>query len=152
MGQSAEGTVLGIGGIFLRAHDPAALAGWYRDNLGIVATKAGEPDPSGQWSWQAGGGETVFSAFPADSDYFAADRQFMINFRVAGLDSLVTRLAANGIAAERRRNGTTRTSVALPGFAIPRAIRSNCGNRRRVDRAPLGTFPLKIGSRLVPLL
>ena len=59
MGQSAEGTVPGIGGIFLRAHDPAALAGWYRDNLGIVATKAGELDPSGQWSWQAGGGETV---------------------------------------------------------------------------------------------
>ena len=102
MGQSAEGTVLGIGGIFLRAQDPAALAGWYRDNLGIVATKAGEPDPSGQWSWPAAGGETVFSAFPADSDYFAADRQFMINFRVAGLDSLVTRLEASGIAAERR--------------------------------------------------
>jgi len=27
--------VTGIGGIFFKAKDPAALAGWYRDHLGL---------------------------------------------------------------------------------------------------------------------
>ena len=47
-------------------------------------------------------GPTVFAPFPRDSDYFAADRQTMLNLRVTGLDTLVTRLADAGIVAERR--------------------------------------------------
>ena len=35
--------------------------------------------------------------FPADSDYFAADKQWMINFRVDGLDALLASLRAAGI-------------------------------------------------------
>lgn len=27
--------ITGVGGVFLRARDPQALAAWYRDNLGI---------------------------------------------------------------------------------------------------------------------
>ena len=99
---TVEGRVLGIGGVFMRARDPAALAAWYREMLGIAATCSGEPTPDGEWSWQQEGGETVFSTFAHDSDHFAADRQVMLNFRVAGLDSLVEKLAANGITAERR--------------------------------------------------
>lgn len=40
MAQS-QGRVVGIGGFFIRAKDPGALAAWYRDNLGMVVTKAG---------------------------------------------------------------------------------------------------------------
>ena len=41
--------VLGIGGYFLRATDPAALSAWYRDCLGLDA------DEHGVWHQEAGG-------------------------------------------------------------------------------------------------
>ena len=97
-----SGKVLGIGGLFFRARDPEALTTWYREMLGIGAGCAsGDEDPS-EWYWQAQGGETVFAPFKHDTDYFAADKQFMLNLRVAGLDALVARLETHGIAAERR--------------------------------------------------
>ena len=33
--------VTGIGGIFLRAHDPKSLAAWYTQNLGIQLSEYG---------------------------------------------------------------------------------------------------------------
>lgn len=104
MAEGREGRVEGIGGLFLRASDPAALAAWYRDHLGIVATEAGKSDPDGRWVWQQAAGDTVFAAFPADSDYFAVDRRVMLNFRVSGLDALLARLTAAGVAASHRED------------------------------------------------
>jgi glyoxylase I family protein len=101
MAQS-QGRVLGIGGFFLRARDPGALAAWYRDNLGMVVTKAGEPDPDGAWTWVQESGDTVFSTFDADTDYWQSERQVMLNLRVTGLEDLVARLEAAGTPAERR--------------------------------------------------
>lgn len=86
--------VTGIGGLFFRTHDPEALAAWYAEHLGIA------PDSDGSWAQQAG--PTVFAPFPADSGYFAADRQWMLNLRVEGLDELAGQLLAAGIAVERR--------------------------------------------------
>lgn len=86
--------VTGIGGLFLRSGDPEARAAWYREHLGIGA------DAEGVWEQQAG--PTVFAPFPADSDYFAADRSFMLNLRVTELDTLVAELEVAGIAVERR--------------------------------------------------
>jgi predicted enzyme related to lactoylglutathione lyase len=97
-----EGKVLGIGGLFFRSADPARLAAWYREHLGFVATEAGQPDPEGNWTWAQQAGDTVFSAFPADSDYWQAERQVMLNLRVAGLDALIARLEAAGIATSHR--------------------------------------------------
>ena len=102
MAEGSEGKVLGFGGLFFRARDPDALTAWYREVLGVGAGCAsGDADPS-EWYWQAQGGETVFAPFKADTDYFAADKQFMLNLRVAGLDALVARLEGQGVAAERR--------------------------------------------------
>ena len=92
-----EGKVLGIGGVFLRSADPARLAAWYREHLGFTVTAAGEPDPDGNWMWQQEGGPTVYSVFKADSDYFAVDRQVMMNLRVEGIDTLLGRLRDAGI-------------------------------------------------------
>ena len=95
--------VLGIGGLFFRARDPEALAEWYRRHLdvgaGCAAPGAGQPD---QWCWMVEGGPVVFAPFPADSDYFAADKAFMLNLRVSDLAQLVERLAAAGIDVIRK--------------------------------------------------
>ena len=96
------GRVRGIGGIFLRSSEPGRLASWYRHHLGIVATSAGEPDPEGNWTWMADGGELVFSVFQKDSAYWPEERQVMLNFRVENLDDLAARLAASGVGVERR--------------------------------------------------
>lgn len=95
--------VQGIGGIFFRANDPDALNAWYREHLGIGAgccvEGMGDPD---EWFWKAEGGPTVFAPFKATTDYFAADKQWMINLRVSDLDSLLEQLNAAGITIETR--------------------------------------------------
>ena len=90
--------VLGIGGLFFRAKDPDALNAWYREHLnvgsGCVATAGSTPD---EWSWQTEGGPVVFGPFKESTDYFAADKQWMINLRVSDVDSLLDQLNAAGI-------------------------------------------------------
>jgi len=90
--------VEGIGGIFFRSRDPDALSAWYKTHLGIGAgcnsTGQGEPD---EWYWKTMGGPTVFAPFKDSSDYFAADKAFMINLRVSGLDELLAALRASAI-------------------------------------------------------
>jgi predicted enzyme related to lactoylglutathione lyase len=94
--------VTGIGGVFLRCDDPAALSAWYSKHLGIVATAAGEPGADGKWSWMQNAGETVYSFFPRGNAYFPTDKPVMVNFRVADLTALQKDLEAAGIAVERR--------------------------------------------------
>lgn len=88
-------TVTGIGGLFFRAKDPKGLASWYLTHLGVGA-------PEGEYVWPQKAGPTVFQPFPEDSDYFPADKRWMLNLRVDGLDGLLARLSAAGIAITRK--------------------------------------------------
>jgi len=90
--------VHGIGGLFFRAKDPDALSAWYSEHLGIGAgcSAPGAGDTNG-WYWQTKGGSVVFAPFKADTDYFAADKAFMINLRVSELDEMIARLKIAGI-------------------------------------------------------
>lgn len=82
----------GIGGLFFRARDPEALGAWYREHFGL---ESGAP-------FDQAAGPTVFAAFDEKTDYFPADRQWMVNFRVTDLDATIERLKAAGIAVETR--------------------------------------------------
>lgn len=82
--------VTGIGGFFFRADDQKGLAAWYLKHLGVGA-------PEGQFLWDQQAGPTVFSPFKADTDYFPADKRWMLNLRVDGLDDLLASLRAAGI-------------------------------------------------------
>jgi predicted enzyme related to lactoylglutathione lyase len=90
--------VLGIGGVFFRAKDPAALAQWYHTHLGI------NPVPTGPYDmpWITQEGVTILSPFDADTAYFPKDRSFMLNFRVADLEAALAELAGAGITATDR--------------------------------------------------
>ncbi len=86
--------VTGVGGIFFRAKDPQMLSNWYEKNLGIAKT----PDEYGILGWRPKGGTLVFQPFDDDTDYFKnPEKQFMLNFRVANLDSMVKQLRQTGI-------------------------------------------------------
>ena len=109
--------VTGIGGIFFKAEDPAALVEWYRRHLGV------EPEPFGgvifRWYERPEAGQaavvpstdrsseapaplregtTVWSAFPKDTGHFAPSAApFMINYRVRDLDAMLAQLREAGV-------------------------------------------------------
>jgi catechol 2,3-dioxygenase-like lactoylglutathione lyase family enzyme len=91
--------VTGLGGVFLRARDPKALTNWYAEHLGLRMTDWGGvvfvwdecPAPEGH-------GETVWSLFPAGTDYFGDSGQtWMLNFRVDDLGALLAQLRARRV-------------------------------------------------------
>lgn len=90
-------TVLGIGGLFFRAANPAALGEWYVKHLGITLA----PTSNGQEPWRQEAGPTVFAPFPQSTDYFGDPKQsWMINFRVRSLDAMAAQLRGAGITVE----------------------------------------------------
>ena len=95
--------VTGIGGVFLRSKDPKRLSAWYIEHLGLPATEWGV---SFDWKDEvpAGTGQTAWSTFPQDTEYFgAAEQQMMINYRVDDLDALLEKLAAAGVWIDPKR-------------------------------------------------
>jgi glyoxylase I family protein len=95
--QGPKQKVLGIGGLFFRAENPASLAKWYETHLGITIT----PKSYGEEPWRQEGGPTVFAPFKKDTKYFGRPEQdWMVNFRVADLKAMVAQLRAAGITVE----------------------------------------------------
>jgi predicted enzyme related to lactoylglutathione lyase len=89
--------VLGIGGVFFRAEDPAALAAWYHEHLGIDPVPQ---DADGQ-PWVQEAGPTVFAPFPATTEYFGRqEQQCMLNFRVRDLDAMRDQLREAGATVD----------------------------------------------------
>jgi predicted enzyme related to lactoylglutathione lyase len=94
--------VTGIGGVFFKAKDVGELSDWYRRNLGIEST-----DGAAEFRWREQGqpeksGRTVWSVFDSDSEYFGpAPQQWMINYRVANLPTMLAQLKANGVGIEK---------------------------------------------------
>src|SRR5688572_4209883 len=93
------GKVTGLGGLFLKANDPKALAAWYQDKLGIdfkgsVYTTFPFKDEAGEVS----SGYNVLSFFKNDSDYYApSTKPAMLNLRVEDLRGLLETLKQKGV-------------------------------------------------------
>jgi glyoxylase I family protein len=85
--------IKGIGGFFFRAEDPKKLKQWYVEILGIDIQ---------EMVWQQEAGPTVFEPFPSNTDHFATDKKWMLNFRVADLKAFIDELKEKGIAVEER--------------------------------------------------
>jgi predicted enzyme related to lactoylglutathione lyase len=90
--------VLGIGGVFVKAENPAKLAQWYKDVLGFDVQSWGGavfPPPDR--------GQQVWMAFSAQSDHFAPSTQsFMINLMVEDLDGVLAKAAEAGVKPLKR--------------------------------------------------
>ncbi len=91
--------VTGLGGPFLKAKDPKALAAWYEQHLGIAfngGTYAVLPitDPEGK----AKAGFNIFSFFAMDSKYFdPSAKEVMVNFIVEDLFGLIRVFKEEGV-------------------------------------------------------
>ena len=90
--------VTGIGGIFFKARDAAALQAWYKRHLGIDVQAWG--GTSFDWTDESGkpvGGTTAWSIGPMDAGHFAPSAaSFMVNYRVEDLLGLVKVLREEG--------------------------------------------------------
>lgn len=92
--------VIGLGGIFFKSRDPAALAAWYARHLGLELEEWGGVRFREDASSPA---YAVWSPFPADTAYFEPSRQaFMVNFRVDDLAGLLDQLRADGVEVDER--------------------------------------------------
>lgn len=90
-----------VGGMFLKAREPKALAQWYATHFSIPDQGGGSLVFDGPTSM----GMTVFSHFPTDTEYFGEGaQQAMVNFRVDGLEALLTQLAEAGVRIDPKRD------------------------------------------------
>lgn len=90
--------VTGVGGIFFKCEDPEKMRNWYGANLGLVTNEYGslfefrlsdEPDRKAYLQW---------SPFDKNTTYFEpSQKDFMINYRVENIESLVEELKKNGV-------------------------------------------------------
>lgn len=104
------GKVTGIGGVFFKAEDPAALRAWYEEHLGLGAsppfsTATGMPGAVDlHWLEPTDPPEkarTVWAAFPAATGYFdPSEKPFMLNYRVDDLDAVLGRLRRAGVPVD----------------------------------------------------
>jgi len=94
----STGRVTGIGGIFFKSKDPSALRAWYKQHLGITASKFGAVFEWRQAADSTQKGFTQWALFPATTHYFGSTGQdFMINYRVDNLQQLVNTLRQQSI-------------------------------------------------------
>ena len=99
--------VTGIGGVFLRAHDPKALSAWYSQHLGIPLSDYGGANFLWADEVPRTTGMTAWNLFPADTKYFGpgkegAPQAAMVNYRVDDVDALLLQLDAAGVSIAAR--------------------------------------------------
>jgi predicted enzyme related to lactoylglutathione lyase len=82
--------VTGIGGVFFRAKDPAALVAWYREHLGVPLAQDGYvvfPESR----------DSHWVPFPEDTTYWPSEQAGMVNFTVRDLDAMLEQLRSAGV-------------------------------------------------------
>ena len=90
--------VIGIGGLFFKSRDQAALQEWYARVLGLSFEPWGGVVFLPQTAASHAGAATVFSWFPDDTDYLEpSTQQFMFNLMVDDLDGILARCKERGV-------------------------------------------------------
>lgn len=90
--------ILGLGGLFFKAPDPAVTAAWYARVLGIAFEDWGGTmfEPAAAAAHPGAG--TVFCPFKADTAYFApSTHDTMFNLMVDDLEGMLARCLAEGV-------------------------------------------------------
>lgn len=90
--------VTGIGGIFFKCKDPKKLREWYQTHLGLNTNQYGAVFEWRQAEDSSKKGFTQWSPFTEKTKYFEPSaKDFMINYRVENLETLVDELKKEGV-------------------------------------------------------
>ena len=91
--------VHGIGAVIIFSRDPAKLARWYADHLGIVA-ELDESDGNYYGGIENGKGSFRFGIYPGKLRA-ETDLPIMVNYKVTSLDKIKDQLVNHGVGIER---------------------------------------------------
>lgn len=100
LGEEAKGRgrVTSIGGIFFKARHPQQLKDWYARHLGLHTDRYGTVFEWRRADDSTRKGFTQWSVFSDSTKYFEpSGKDFMINYRVQNLGSLVADLRSGGV-------------------------------------------------------
>ncbi len=90
--------VTGIGGIFFKCKEPKKVRDWYQKHLGLNTNQYGAVFEFYQGADSSKKGFSQWSPFNEKTKYFEpSTKEFMINYRVSDLTSLVKALKAEGV-------------------------------------------------------
>ena len=90
--------VTGIGGIFFKCKDPNKMKEWYKTHLGLNTNEYGAVFEWYQGADNTKKGFTQWSPFNEETEYFEpSTKEFMINYRVENLETLVEELKKEGV-------------------------------------------------------
>jgi predicted enzyme related to lactoylglutathione lyase len=90
--------VTGIGGIFFKCKDPKKLREWYQTHLGLNTNQYGTVFQWYQGADSTKKGFSQWSPFKETTKYFEpSTKEYMINYRVEDLESLVVELKKEGV-------------------------------------------------------
>ncbi len=96
MGDEARQSVTGVGGVFFRSRDAKALTAWYAEHLGVPV------QDDGYVLFAPSEHPCVWAPFAADTEYWPAGKEAMVNFTVDDLDSMLAQLRAAGVEVDER--------------------------------------------------
>ena len=86
--------VLGVGGVFFKSPDPKRLYGWYAKWLGMELGDWGTMYVPKDYPPNS---QTVWSAFPADTQYFdPGDKSYMFNLIVDNVEEALQQVKEGG--------------------------------------------------------
>ena len=90
--------VTGLGGVFFKCENPRSILEWYNKHLGISPVGEGSIFEWLQRDFPGERGHTVWGPFEKSSRYFhPSNKEFMINYRVENLESLLDQLREEGV-------------------------------------------------------
>ena len=90
--------VTGIGGIFFKCKDPKKVREWYQTHLGLNTNQYGTVFEWYQGTDSTKKGFSQWSPFKETTKYFEpSTKEFMINYRVENLESLIEELKKEGV-------------------------------------------------------
>lgn len=98
-----RGRILGIGGVFFKSANRDRMREWYSRHLGLADKGQGVMLPWRERDDPQKEHTTVWTVFPASTDYIPATQPFMVNYIVDDLDALIDRLKQDGVKVDPKR-------------------------------------------------
>jgi catechol 2,3-dioxygenase-like lactoylglutathione lyase family enzyme len=98
-----RGRILGIGGVFFKSANRDQTREWYSKHLGLTDKGSGAMLPWREHDDPQKEHVTVWSVFPASTDYYPASQPFMVNYIVDDMDALLDRLKQEGVKIDPKR-------------------------------------------------
>jgi catechol 2,3-dioxygenase-like lactoylglutathione lyase family enzyme len=98
-----RGRILGIGGVFFKSANRNEMREWYAKHLGLADKGGGVMLPWRERDDPQKEHVTVWTIFPASTDYIPPTQAFMVNYIVDDMDALLDRLKEEGVKIDAKR-------------------------------------------------